>query len=56
MIRNYLNLLIIIILKIISESYIQFLEGAQSFKALTDKIYLITNGLGDRQVLIFPEL
>jgi hypothetical protein len=33
----------------------KFFTGVQSFKALTPKIYLITNGLGVRQVLMFPE-
>jgi hypothetical protein len=33
-----------------------FLEGAQSFKALTAKISIITDGLGGQQVLMFPEL
>ncbi len=31
-------------------------KGVQSFKALNAKIYLITNGVGGRQVLMFPEL
>ncbi len=32
---------------------LEFLTGVQSFKALTAKIYLITNGLRGRQVLMF---
>jgi hypothetical protein len=35
---------------------LEFLKRAQSFKALTAKIYLITDGLKGRQVLMFPEL
>jgi hypothetical protein len=43
-------IIIIIIIIIFSESDLEFLKGAESFKALTAKIYLITNGLGGRQV------
>jgi hypothetical protein len=31
-------------------------KGVHSLKALSAKIYLITNGLGGRQALMFPEL
>jgi hypothetical protein len=33
---------------------LEFLKEVQSFKALTAKIYLIINGLGGQQVLMYP--
>ncbi len=36
--------------------HLEFLKGVQSVQALNAKIYLITNGLRGRQVLLFPEL
>jgi hypothetical protein len=34
---------------------IEFLKRIQSFKALTDTIYLTSNGLRGRQALLLPE-
>jgi hypothetical protein len=35
---------------------LEFLKGVQSSMALTVKIYLITNSLRGRQVIMFPDL
>ncbi len=36
--------------------HLEFLKDVQSFKVLIAKIFIVTNGLGGWQVLIFPEL
>jgi hypothetical protein len=35
---------------------LEFFKGVQSFKALSSKLFLITNGLEGLQVLMFAEL